>query len=91
MIIVSDYCRNWEVIEKWIEVQVKVLVKFIVEDLDMVYTTLGTNEYIHNGDFKNDVPFLEEAVLMEGVGHFINQERAKEIGSHIYDFIKKFK
>ena len=65
----------------------KVPVKFIVGDLDMVYTTLGTKEYIHNGDFKKDMPFLEEAIVMEGVGHFINQERAEEIGSHIYDFI----
>ena len=69
----------------------KVPVKFIVGDLNMVYTTLGTKEYIHNGDFKKDVPFLEEAIVMEGVGHFINQERAEEIGSHIYDFIKMFK
>lgn len=69
----------------------KVPVKFIVGDLDMVYTTLGTKEYIHNGGFKKDVPFLEETVVMEGVGHFINQEKAEEIGSHIYDFIKKFK
>ena len=65
--------------------------KFIVGDLDMVYTTLGTKEYIHNGGLKKDGPFLEEAVVMEGVGHFINQEKAEEIGSHIYDFIKKFK
>uniref|UniRef100_A0A7N2R111 Epoxide hydrolase n=1 Tax=Quercus lobata TaxID=97700 RepID=A0A7N2R111_QUELO len=83
--------QSWEVTEKWIGVQVKVPVKFIVGDLDMVYTTLGTKEYIHNGDFKKDVPFLEEVVVMEGVSHFINLERAEEIGSHIYDFIKKFK
>ena len=69
----------------------KVPMKFIVGDLDMVYTTLGTQEYVYNGDFKKDVPFLEEATVMEGVGHFINQERAEEISSHIYDFIKKFK
>ncbi|KAM3736376.1 hypothetical protein ACB098_10G158600 [Castanea mollissima] len=83
--------QNWEVTEKWTRVQVKVPVKFIVGDLDMVYTTLGTKEYIHNGGFKKDVPFLEETVVMEGVGHFINQEKAEEISSHIYDFIKKFK
>ncbi|KAK4595677.1 hypothetical protein RGQ29_013961 [Quercus rubra] len=51
----------------------------------------GVREYIHNGGFKKDGLFLEEAVVMEGVGHFINQEKAEEIGSHIYDFIKKFK
>ncbi|KAK7821631.1 epoxide hydrolase a [Quercus suber] len=61
--------QNWEVTEKWTEVQVKVPVKFIVGDLDMVYTTLGTKEYIHNGDFKKDVPFFEEAVVMEGSLH----------------------
>ncbi|XP_075656711.1 epoxide hydrolase 1-like [Castanea sativa] len=83
--------QSWEVTEKWTGVQVKVPVKFIVGDLDMVYTTLGTKEYIHNGGFKKDVPFLEETVVMEGVGHFINQEKAEEISSHIYDFIKKFK
>ena len=69
----------------------KVPVKFVVGDLDMVYTTLGTKEYIHNGGFKKEWPFLEEAIVMEGVVHFINQEKAKEISSHIYDFIKKFK
>ncbi len=69
----------------------KVPVKFIVGNLDMMYTTPGTKEYIHNGGFKKDVPFLEEVVVMDGVGHFINQERAEEISSHIYDFIRKFK
>ena len=69
----------------------KVPVKFIVGDLNMVYTTLGTKEYIHNVGFNKDVPFLEEVFVMGGVGHFINQERAEEIGSHIYDFIKKLK
>ncbi|KAM3704742.1 hypothetical protein ACB094_03G028800 [Castanea mollissima] len=83
--------QSWEVTEKWTGVQVKVPVKFIVGDLDMVYTTQGTNQYIHNGGFKKDVLFLEETVVMEGVGHFINQDKADEIGSHIYDFIKKFK
>ena len=44
----------------------KVPVKFIVGDLNMVYTTLGTKEYIHNGGFKKDVPFLEDAFVMGG-------------------------
>lgn len=56
----------------------------------MVYTTPGVKEYVHNGGFKKDVPFLEDIVVMEGVGHFINQERAEEISNHIYDFINKF-
>lgn len=56
----------------------------------MVYTTPGVKEYVQNGGFKKDVPSLEEVVLIEDAGHFINQERAEEINTHIYDFIKIF-
>lgn len=70
--------------------QIKVPVKFVVGDLDITYNIPGVKEYIHNGGFKGDVPFLQEVVVMEGVAHFINQERPKEISAHIYDFIKKF-
>ena len=68
----------------------KVPVKFIVGDLDMVYTTPGTQEYVHGGGFKRDVPFLEEPVIMKDAGHFLNQERAEEINHHIHHFIKMF-
>lgn len=68
----------------------KVPVKFVVGDLDLTYNTLDAKDYIHSGGFKKDVPLLEDVVVMEGVGHFLNQERADEISTHIYDFIKKF-
>ena len=82
--------RNWELTAVWSGVQVKVPVKFIVGGLDMVYTTPGVKEYVHNGGFKRDVPYLQEVVVIADAGHFISQERAEEISSHIYDFIKKF-
>ncbi|KAJ7973320.1 Epoxide hydrolase 2 [Quillaja saponaria] len=85
-----NFNSNWELTAPWTGAQVKVPVKFIVGDLDMVYTTPGFKEYIHNGDFKKDVPNLEEVVVMESVAHFNNQERPEEISNHIYDFIKKF-
>ncbi|CAL5397290.1 unnamed protein product [Camellia sinensis] len=82
---------NWELTAPWTRAQVKVPVKFIVGDKDMIYTTPGIKEYVHNGGFKKDVPLLEEpVVVMEGVGHFINQERAQEINSQILDFFNKF-
>ena len=68
----------------------KVPTKFIVGDLDLVYNIPGVKEYIHDGGFKKDVPLLDEVVVMEGVGHFINQERPVEISEHILDFFKKF-
>eukprot|EP00262_Sarcandra_glabra_P005897 TRINITY_DN1783_c0_g1_i2.p1 TRINITY_DN1783_c0_g1~~TRINITY_DN1783_c0_g1_i2.p1 ORF type:complete len:317 (+),score=26.03 TRINITY_DN1783_c0_g1_i2:177-1127(+) len=81
---------TWELTAAWNGVQVKVPVKFIIGDLDLTYHMPGVQDYIHKGGFKRDVPFLEDVVLMEGAGHFINQEKPDEISNHIYDFIKKF-
>ncbi|KAJ1412607.1 Epoxide hydrolase-like [Sesbania bispinosa] len=81
---------TWELTAPWTGVQIKVPVKFIVGDLDITYNTPGVKEYIRNGGFKKVVPYLQEMVVMEGVAHFINQERPDEISAHIYDFIKKF-
>ena len=83
-------CRTWELAAPWTGVQIKVPVKFIVGDLDLVYNIPGTKEYIHNGGFKKDVPLLQEVVVMEGVAHFLNQEKPEEVSEHIYDFINKF-
>ncbi|KAG5541606.1 hypothetical protein RHGRI_021437 [Rhododendron griersonianum] len=83
--------RNWELTAPWTGARVNVPVKFIVGDQDMVYTTPGVKEYVHSIDgFKKDVPLLEEPVVMEGAGHFLNQERAEEVNTLIHDFIKKF-
>ncbi|CAN4111048.1 unnamed protein product [Withania somnifera] len=40
--------------------------------------------------FTNDVPMLDDVVVLEGAAHFINQERAQETNSHIHDFLQKF-
>ncbi|KAF7153447.1 hypothetical protein RHSIM_Rhsim01G0286800 [Rhododendron simsii] len=81
---------TWELTAAWTGAQIKVPVKFIVGDLDTTYNTPGAKEYIHEGGFKKDVPLLEEVVVMEGVAHFINQEKPEEISAHIYEFIQKF-
>lgn len=83
-------CRNWELTAPWQGVEVKVPVKFVVGDLDLTYNTLAAKDYIHSDGFKKNVPLLEDVVVMEGVGHFLNQERPDEINAHIYDFIRMF-
>ncbi|KAJ4722137.1 Epoxide hydrolase-2 [Melia azedarach] len=80
---------NRELMAPWAGSKVKIPVKFILGDLDLTYYMPGTKEYIHDGGFKRDVPFLEDVVIMEGVGHFINQEKGDEISKHIYDFFQK--
>lgn len=74
----------------WTGVQIKVPVKFIVGDLDLTYNTPGVKEYIQNGSFKKHVPFLQEVVVMEGVAHFLTQEKPEEISQHIYDYIQRY-
>lgn len=72
----------------WQGSKVNVPVKFIIGDEDLVYTMLGNKEYIHNGEFKKKVPMLQDVIIMEGAGHFIQQERPQEVTNHIYQFIK---
>ncbi|XP_054777708.1 uncharacterized protein LOC129285816 [Prosopis cineraria] len=81
---------NWELTAPWSDVRVKVPVKFITGELDMVYTSMGLQDYIHGGGFKELVPNLEQVIVQKNVGHFNNQEAAEEVSSHIYDFINKF-
>ncbi|XP_030514178.1 epoxide hydrolase A-like [Rhodamnia argentea] len=82
--------RNWELMAPWDGAEVKVPVKFIVGELDLVYHMPDIKDFIHKGGFKKTVPLLEEVVVMEGVAHFLNQERPHDINQHIHDFFSKF-
>lgn len=81
---------NWELSATWREAQIQVPVKFVLGDLDLTYHIPGVQDYIHNGGFKKDVPGLQDVVVIAGAAHFINQEKAYECSTHIYDFISKF-
>ncbi|XP_026444968.1 uncharacterized protein LOC113345407 isoform X2 [Papaver somniferum] len=74
---------NWELTAQWTGAQVKVPVKFMVGDQDLCYHMVGMKAYIHSGLMKRDVPFLQEVVVLKGVGHFIMEERADEISGHM--------
>ncbi|KAG6528610.1 epoxide hydrolase A-like isoform X1 [Zingiber officinale] len=81
---------NWELGAPWYSAQITVPVKFIVGDKDLTYHYPGIQDYLHKGGFKQDVPLLEEVVVMEGVAHFVNQEKPREVTEHIYNFFNKF-
>ncbi|XVF05016.1 hypothetical protein REPUB_Repub05bG0134900 [Reevesia pubescens] len=82
--------RNWELSAPWVGCEIEVATKFIVGDEDLVYHMPGVKEYIDTGGFKKNVPLLEEVVVMEGVGHFINMEKPDDINNHIYGFFRQF-
>lgn len=81
---------NWELTAPWTGAQVKVPVKFIVGDIDLTYNSVGIKDYIHKGGFKRDVPLLQDTVVLEGVGHFLHEEKPDEINKHIHDFFNQF-
>ncbi|KAG8369908.1 hypothetical protein BUALT_Bualt14G0062300 [Buddleja alternifolia] len=81
---------NWELTAAWSGAQINVSVKFIVGDLDLTYNAPGTKDYIHKGGFKRDVPLLKEVIVMEGVAHFIHQEKPAEVNAHILSFFNIF-
>ncbi|GAU29382.1 hypothetical protein TSUD_31890 [Trifolium subterraneum] len=71
---------NWELTSTWSNVaEVNVPVKFITGDFDLVYTSPGMKEYIHDGGFKKDVPGLVDVVVQKGIAHFNNQEAAQDV------------
>uniref|UniRef100_A0A7N0UV40 soluble epoxide hydrolase n=1 Tax=Kalanchoe fedtschenkoi TaxID=63787 RepID=A0A7N0UV40_KALFE len=81
---------NWELNAAWTGSPVIVPAKFIVGELDTVYNSLGAKQYVNSPAFKKAVPQLEEVVAMEGVAHWIQQEKAEEVTNHIHDFFHKF-
>nr|XP_043640301.1 epoxide hydrolase A-like [Erigeron canadensis] len=81
---------NWELTAPWTGAQIKVPVKFIVGDLDLTYHTMGAKDYIQKGGFKKDVPLLEDVVILQGVAHFLHEEKPDEINQHIHHFIQHF-
>lgn len=74
----------------WAGAQIRVPAKFMVGDLDLTYNYPGTKDFIHKGGLKKYVPFLEDVVVMEGVAHFIHEERPQEVIQHIHDFFQMF-
>ncbi|KAL8157991.1 epoxide hydrolase 2-like [Apium graveolens] len=81
---------TWELTAPWTSAQVTVPTKFVVGDLDLVYNMPGAKDFIHSGEFQKFVPLLQEVVVMEGVGHFINEEKPDDINKHILSFLQQF-
>ncbi|GMJ15511.1 Epoxide hydrolase 1 [Hibiscus trionum] len=86
-----NFNRNWELLAPWFKSQIEVPAKFVVGDLDLVYTVPATKDYIHNGGLKREVPLLEEPLVIKGVYHWIHQEIPDQINQLIFDFFSKFR
>ncbi|KAJ8444021.1 hypothetical protein Cgig2_020867 [Carnegiea gigantea] len=74
---------NWELMGAW------TLDRVIDQAACQVHNgRSGPNDYIRKGGFWRDMPLVEDVVIMEGVGHFINEENKEETNKHIQYFDK---
>lgn len=84
------YDLDWELMAPWVGTQIKVPTTFVVGDIDLTYNYPGVKDYLLKGGMKKLVPLLEDVVVVEGAGHFIQQERSEDITNLILDFFQKF-
>ena len=81
--------RNWELLAPWKDAKLQIPTLYMVGDRDLVYRFAGMDTLIPN--LKNFVPKLEKTVLLEGCGHWTQQERADQVSREIIRFLQSFK
>jgi len=78
--------RNWELTAPWRGAQVTVPSAFMVGDRDVVYHFPGGKETVAN--LSKSVPNLKQSVVLEGCGHWTQQERPAEVNQFLIDFLR---
>jgi pimeloyl-ACP methyl ester carboxylesterase len=79
--------RNWELTAAWHHAPVTVPALFIAGDRDVVISGPGTREMLAR--LRDVVPELREPVLLEGCGHWTQQERPDEVSKAMIGFIRE--
>jgi pimeloyl-ACP methyl ester carboxylesterase len=78
--------RNWELMAAWKDAKIQVPALYMVGDRDLVYRFPGMEALIAN--LKSFVPQLDRTVLLEGCGHWTQQERAADVSAEIIRFLR---
>jgi pimeloyl-ACP methyl ester carboxylesterase len=77
--------RNWELAAPWQGARIEVPALFMVGDRDVVYHFPGSQELIAN--LASYVPRLRQTPVLEGCGHWTQQERPAEVNSALLEFL----
>jgi len=78
--------RNWELLAPFAGAKVEVPALFMTGDKDLVYKFPGAAELIAN--LTRFVPKLKKTVMLEGCGHWTQQERADDVNRELIAFLK---
>jgi pimeloyl-ACP methyl ester carboxylesterase len=78
--------RNWALLAPWQGAVVGVPALHMVGDRDPIYHLPGAKKL--TADLHRFVPKLSETVVLEGCGHWIQQERPQEVNAALIRFVK---
>jgi pimeloyl-ACP methyl ester carboxylesterase len=78
--------RNWELSAPWQGANVTTPALYVVGDRDLVYHFPGTKELIAR--LQNYVPGLTRTIILEGCGHWTQQERWVDVNEAILEFLR---
>ncbi|THD74608.1 MAG: alpha/beta hydrolase [Bradyrhizobium sp.] len=79
--------RNWELTAPWQDAQIRQPSLFIAGSKDAVITGLIGAKRV--GDMERVLPNLKQKLIVEGAGHWIQQERADEVNAALIAFLKQ--
>lgn len=79
--------RNWELLAPWSGACVIAPALYVVGDRDDVYQVPGITEFVQG--LKRSVPNLTQMVVLDGCGHWTQQERPAEVTAVLLDFLRQ--
>ena len=79
--------RNWELTAPWQGAQIRQPSLFIAGSKDSVITGLIGAKRV--GDMERVLPNLKGKVILEGAGHWVQQERADEVNAALITFLRE--
>ena len=77
--------QNWELLAPWHQAPLQAPALYVGGDRDVVVQWPGIRDYI--GVMQMFVPNLTKAVILEGCGHWTQQERAAEVNDLLLEFL----
>ncbi|MBR0796230.1 alpha/beta hydrolase [Bradyrhizobium jicamae] len=78
--------RNWELTAPWQDAQIRQPSLFIAGSNDSVITGLIGAKRV--ADMERVLPNLKQKLIIEGAGHWIQQERPDEVNAAVIEFLK---
>lgn len=78
--------RNWELLAPWVGATIQVPALYVLGDRDDMYHVPGLKEFADR--LRELVPTLSRTVVLEGCGHWTQQERPEEVNRALLEFLE---